>query len=235
MMHLSRLCEELILWNSPEFGWVIMGDNVTTGSSIMPQKKNPDVAELVRGKTGRVYGNLVQLLTVMKGLPLAYNKDLQEDKESLFDSLDTAIGCVDALRLLLVNTTFRAEQMAAAVRGDFSTATDLADYLVRKGLPFRQAHHVVGNLVKTCEQRGGGLEDLTSADLEAASMLFSGADIGALTDPAGSADSRSSAGGTGRAAVEAQLDQAREHLVRARERHERKNARPKQEQTGAHA
>jgi len=235
MMHLSRLCEELILWNSSEFGWIVMGDNVTTGSSIMPQKKNPDVAELVRGKTGRVYGNLTQLLTMMKGLPLAYNKDLQEDKESFFDTVDTAIACLDAVGLLLKNTTFRVERMAASMRGDYSTATDLADHLVRQGLPFRQAHEVVGNLVKTCEQRGGGLEDLTSADLLKASLLFTGAEIGALTDPAQSANTRRTPGGTGREAVEAQSDQAREHLSNARQRLERIHARPNKEPAGADA
>ena len=150
MMHLSRLGEELILWNSPAFGWVQMGDNVTTGSSIMPQKKNPDVAELVRGKAGRVFGDLVGFLTLMKALPLAYNKDMQEDKEPLFDALDTAQLCLGAMNILLQNTSFQAERMAAALRGDFSTATDLADYLVRQGLPFRQAHEVVGKLVAQC-------------------------------------------------------------------------------------
>ena len=150
MMHLSRLSEELILWNSPAFGWVEMGDNVTTGSSIMPQKKNPDVAELTRGKAGRVFGDLISLLTLMKALPLAYNKDMQEDKEPLFDAFDTAHVCLAAMNTLLQNTTFRTDRMAAALRGDFSTATDLADYLVRQGLPFRQAHEVVGKLVAQC-------------------------------------------------------------------------------------
>ena len=154
MMHLSRLCEELILWNSPEFGWVEMGDNVTTGSSIMPQKKNPDVAELVRGKTGRVFGDLTALLTLMKALPLAYNKDMQEDKESVFDALDTAQVCLSVMNTLLQNTEFKTEKMAASLRGDFSTATDLADYLVRQALPFRQAHEVVGKIVGECVRRG---------------------------------------------------------------------------------
>jgi len=212
MMHLSRLCEELILWNSPEFGWVEMGDNVTTGSSIMPQKKNPDVAELVRGKTGRVYGDLLALLTVMKGLPLAYNKDMQEDKESLFDALDTAHVCLSVLNTLLGNTTFRAERMAAALRGDFSTATDLADYLVRQGLPFRQAHEVVGKIVGDCVRAGRVLEDLTREDLVAASGLFADADPAALVSPRGSADARDAFGGTGRGAVEAQLDCANRRL-----------------------
>ena len=214
MMHLSRLSEELILWNSPAFGWVEMGDNVTTGSSIMPQKKNPDVAELTRGKAGRVFGDLVNLLTLMKGLPLAYNKDMQEDKEPLFDACDTADICLAAMNTLLQNTSFRTDRMAAALRGDFSTATDLADYLVRQGLPFRQAHEVVGKLVAQCLAAGHGLEDLTHADLAAASDLFAGADADALTNPRGSADAREAVGGTGRASVEWQLNQARAHTER---------------------
>ena len=212
MMHLSRLCEELILWNSPEFGWVEMGDNVTTGSSIMPQKKNPDVAELVRGKTGRVYGDLMGLLTVMKGLPLAYNKDMQEDKEALFDALDTAHVSLSVLNTLLRNTTFRAERMAAALRGDFSTATDLADFLVRRGLPFRQAHAVIGKIVGDCVRTGRVLEDLTHDDLIAASALFADADPAALVSPRGSADARDAFGGTGRGAVASQLERAKLRL-----------------------
>ena len=212
MLHLSRLCEELILWNSPEFGWVEMGDNVTTGSSIMPQKKNPDVAELVRGKTGRVYGDLLSLLTLMKGLPLAYNKDMQEDKESVFDALDTANLCLAVLNTLLQNTEFKTERMAASGRGDFSTATDLADYLVRQNLPFRQAHAIVGKIVGECVRTGRALEDLTVDDLVAASPLFAGADPAALVSPRGSADARSAFGGTGREAVEEQLELARTKL-----------------------
>ena len=209
MMHLSRLSEELILWNSPEFGWVEMGDNVTTGSSIMPQKKNPDVAELVRGKTGRVYGDLMTLLTLMKGLPLAYNKDMQEDKECVFDALDTGQICLSVMNMLLQNTVFNKEKMAASLRGDFSTATDLADYLVRQSLPFRQAHAVVGKIVADCLRRGIALEDLTQEELVAASPLFAGADPATLTSPRGSADSRTAFGGTGRDAVKEQLRQAR--------------------------
>ncbi|MGI4788239.1 MAG: argininosuccinate lyase [Janthinobacterium lividum] len=216
MMHLSRLCEELILWNSPEFGWVEMGDNVTTGSSIMPQKKNPDVAELVRGKTGRVYGDLLTLLTVMKGLPLAYNKDMQEDKESIFDALDTAQICLSVMNTLLQNTKFNTERMAASLHGDFSTATDLADYLVRQGLPFRQAHEVIGKIVGECVRSGRALEDLTQEDLVAASPLFAGSDPAKLVSPRGSADARSAFGGTGRGAVEDQLAQA---LRRISEQH----------------
>ena len=217
MMHLSRFCEELILWSSHEFGWAEMGDNVTTGSSIMPQKKNPDVAELVRGKTGRVYGDLLALLTVMKGLPLAYNKDMQEDKEPLFDALDTATICLGVMNTLLKNTSFRTDRMAAALHGDFSTATDLADFLVRQGLPFRQAHEVVGKIVGECVRSGRVLEDLTTDDLVAASELFAGSDAAALVSPQGSADARQAWGGTGREAVAAQLERARQRLL-SRER-----------------
>ena len=213
MMHLSRLCEELILWSNPEFGFITMGDNVTTGSSIMPQKKNPDVAELIRGKTGRVYGDLIALLTVMKSLPLAYNKDMQEDKEPLFDALDTAGVCLSVLNTLLHNITFNTRRMGEALHGDFSTATDLADYLVRKGLPFRQAHEVVGKIVGACVAGGRALEDLSAEDLAAASPLFAGVDAAALVSPAGSADGRSSYGGTGRSAVDTQLEHAREWLA----------------------
>ena len=217
MMHLSRLCEELILWSAPEFGWVEMGDNVTTGSSIMPQKKNPDVAELIRGKTGRVFGDLMGLLTVMKGLPLAYNKDMQEDKEPLFDALDTATLCLSVLKTMLENTKFNTERMARSLRGDFSTATDLADYLVRQGLPFRQAHEVVGKLVGVCVKNGRGLEDLTTDDLVNASELFQGADAQGLVGPQGSADARAAFGGTGRAAVQTQLADAQTRLTKLRE------------------
>ncbi|BDI28624.1 argininosuccinate lyase [Capsulimonas corticalis] len=212
MMHLSRLSEELILWSSPEFGFVEMGDNVTTGSSIMPQKKNPDVAELLRGKTGRVYGDLTALLTIMKSLPLAYNKDMQEDKEPLFDALDTASISLSVLHTLLENIAFKIERMARALHGDFSTATDLADYLVRQGLPFRQAHEVVGKIVGRCVAEGRALEDLSADDLAEASPLFTGVDAPALISPRGSADARAAYGGTGKAAVEAQLERAQSWL-----------------------
>ncbi|MGO8672330.1 MAG: argininosuccinate lyase [Capsulimonadaceae bacterium] len=212
MMHLSRLCEELILWNTREFGFIEMGDNVTTGSSIMPQKKNPDVAELVRGKTGRVYASLTALLTTMKGLPLAYNKDMQEDKEPLFDAFDTTSVCLSVLRTLLQNTVFRKDRMLEALRGDFSTATDLADFLVRRGLPFRQAHEIVGKLVAECVRGGRGLEDLNGDELAAVSPLFDDPRAADMVRPQGSADARNSYGGTGLAAVEQQLTRAREWL-----------------------
>lgn len=212
MMHLSRFAEELILWNTPEFDFVEMGDNVTTGSSIMPQKKNPDVAELIRGKTGRVYGDLTAILTLMKSLPLAYNKDMQEDKEPLFDAVDTVSVSLSVLATLLENTTFKTASMASAVHGDFSTATDLADYLVRQGLPFRQAHEIVGKIVADCINTNRVLEDLTVEELLKASPLFAGADPASLTGAPGSARARESYGGTGHNAVVHQLNIATEWL-----------------------
>ncbi|MDN5363231.1 MAG: argininosuccinate lyase [Eubacteriales bacterium] len=161
MMHLSRFCEELILWSSAEFGFVEMDDAYSTGSSIMPQKKNPDVAELIRGKTGRVYGDLMALLTVMKGLPLAYNKDMQEDKERLFDAVDTVKACLTVFTPMLATMRVKEEVMAQAARGGFTNATDLADYLVRRGVPFRRAHEIVGQAVLYCLEKGVSLEELT--------------------------------------------------------------------------
>lgn len=161
MMHLSRFCEELILWSSAEFGFVEMDDAYSTGSSIMPQKKNPDVAELIRGKTGRVYGDLMALLTVMKGLPLAYNKDMQEDKERLFDAVDTVKACLTVFTPMLATMRVKEEVMAQAARGGFTNATDLADYLVRRGVPFRRAHKIVGQAVLYCLEKGVSLEELT--------------------------------------------------------------------------
>ncbi|MDR1322587.1 MAG: argininosuccinate lyase [Gracilibacteraceae bacterium] len=168
MMHLSRLSEEIILWSSGEFGFISLDDAYATGSSIMPQKKNPDVAELVRGKTGRVYGDLFALLTVMKGLPLAYNKDLQEDKESVFDAVDTAQKCLLTMAPLLRTMTVHKERLAAEAKKGFMNATDLADYLARKQVPFREAHAIVGRLVLLCGQKGCALEDLPLAELQAA-------------------------------------------------------------------
>jgi argininosuccinate lyase len=161
MMHLSRLAEELILWNSAPFGFVELDDAYATGSSIMPQKKNPDVAELVRGKTGRVFGDLVALLTVLKGLPLAYNKDLQEDKEAVFDAVETVLACLRTLTPLLATLRFRADRMAQAARLGYLAATDVADHLVRQGVPFRDAHAIVGRAVRYAQEQGKGLEELT--------------------------------------------------------------------------
>ena len=160
MMHLSRFCEELILWSSNEFGFVEMDDAYSTGSSIMPQKKNPDVAELIRGKTGRVYGHLMGLLTTMKGIPLAYNKDMQEDKEPIFDSIDTVKLCMDVFTKMISTMKLNKEQMYKGSKGGFTNATDLADYLVKKGMPFREAHSVVGQAVYYCVEKGCAIDDL---------------------------------------------------------------------------
>ncbi len=172
MMHVSRLSEEIILWSSQEFAFVELDDAYSTGSSIMPQKKNPDVAELSRGKTGRVFGSLLTLLTVMKGLPLAYNKDMQEDKEAIFDAVDTVLLCLPALIGMLRTMNIRGDRMAQAAAGGFTNATDLADYLVVKGLPFRSAHEVSGKLVRHCIERGCALEDLKLVDFQKFSPLI---------------------------------------------------------------
>ena len=161
MMHLSRFCEDLILWSTDEFGYVEIADAFTTGSSIMPQKKNPDVAELIRGKTGRVYGHLVSLLTILKGLPMTYNRDLQEDKEPLFDTVDTLKASLGVLAAMIGRLTFNRKRMEKGAEGGFSTATDVAEYLVSKGVPFREAHGIVGKLVAFCLQNGKTLTDLT--------------------------------------------------------------------------
>jgi argininosuccinate lyase len=215
MMHLSRLAEEIILWNSPEFGFILLDDAVTTGSSIMPQKKNPDVAELARGKAGRVYGDLMTLLTVMKGLPLAYNKDMQEDKEPLFDAVDTLRLVVPAMQRTLATARFRQDRMAAATHGDFSTATDLADYLVRCGLPFREAHDIVGAVVRSCIERGSVLEDLDHATLATFSPLLTENTEAALAvlRVQNSVATRNSYGGTAPDAVQAQLREAKQRLT----------------------
>ncbi len=165
MMHLSRFCEELVLWSSLEFAFAEMDDAFSTGSSIMPQKKNPDVAELVRGKTGRVYGDLTGLLTVMKGLPLAYNKDMQEDKESVFDAIDTLKMCMPVFTDMLASCTFKKENMYKAATRGFTNATDFADYLVKHGVPFRQAHEITGRLVLECLNRGVAIEELSIGEL----------------------------------------------------------------------
>ncbi|MCL1854324.1 MAG: argininosuccinate lyase [Clostridia bacterium] len=172
MTHLSRFCEELILWSTGEFGFVTMDDGFATGSSLMPQKKNPDACELIRGKSGRVYGNLLALLTVMKGLPLAYNKDMQEDKESFFDAFDTLAQCLPTFTAMLQAISFHPTAMADAAGLGFTNATDLADYLVGKGIPFRDAHHISGSLVGKCAREGRSLSDLSLDELRAASPAF---------------------------------------------------------------
>jgi argininosuccinate lyase len=153
MMHLSRVAEELVLWSSKEWNFIAVGDAFSTGSSIMPQKRNPDIAELIRGKTGRVYGDLIALLTLMKGLPLSYNRDMQEDKEPLFDAVDTLSDCLAVLALMLGSVTVHSSRFGAELESDDLLATELADYLVRKGLSFRKAHTVVGGIVRMCEKK----------------------------------------------------------------------------------
>ncbi len=170
--HLSRLAEEIVLWSTAEFGFIDLPEAFATGSSIMPQKRNPDIAELVRGKTGRVYGHLMSVLTVLKGLPLAYDKDLQEDKEAYFDAVDTIHACLSIMAEMMEAIQPRADRMAEAAAASFSLATDYADYLAKRGLPFREAHAVIGALVRTCEARGCDLGDLTLDDLRRASPLF---------------------------------------------------------------
>lgn len=172
MMHLSRFSEEVILWCSSEFGYVELDDAYSTGSSIMPQKKNPDVAELVRGKTGRVYGNLMALLTIMKGLPLAYNKDMQEDKEQIFDSIDTVKLCISVFGKMIDTMTVKKENMEKACKDGFINATDLADYLVKKGIAFRDAHHITGEIVFYCIKEEKTLEELTLEKLKSFSDIF---------------------------------------------------------------
>ena len=200
MMHLSRLSEEFVLWSSSEFRFVDLPDAYCTGSSIMPQKKNPDVPELVRGKTGRVYGDLMALLTVMKGLPLAYNKDMQEDKEPVFDAADTARGCLRACREMVTGMVPLSGRMLEAAKGGYTTATDLADYLVGKGLPFREAHEVVGKVVRMLVDTGREMDSLTLEELK---EYYKGADGSALgrLSVESSVNARDHVGGTARRAV----------------------------------
>ena len=172
MMHLSRFCEEIILWSSHEFHFIELSDAYSTGSSIMPQKKNPDMAELIRGKCGRVYGHLIGLLTTMKGLPLAYNKDMQEDKEALFDAVDTVKMCLPVFTNMLATMTVRPDAMLAAAKGGFTNATDAADWLVKQGVPFRDAHAIIGQLVLYCIEHGTNLDDLSLEEYRAVSPVF---------------------------------------------------------------
>ncbi len=210
-LHLSRLAEELVLWSSKEFEFVEIGDRYCTGSSIMPQKKNPDIPELIRGKAGRVTGSLVSLLMTVKGLPLTYNRDLQEDKEQVFDALDTVKASMSITAELLENTSFRTENMLAATRGGFMTATDLADYLVKKNMPFRQAHGVVGRIVALCQQREIELVELPLEEYRKYSELIE-ADVMDCLSVEGSVNSRESIGGTAQTRVEEALTKAEKQL-----------------------
>lgn len=212
MMHLSRLSEEIVLWSSTEFGFITLSDSYSTGSSIMPQKKNPDFAELTRGKTGRVYGDLMALLATMKGLPLAYNKDLQECKEGPLDAAKTLSDCMQIASGMLETMQVNEDAMLKEAKLGFTAATDVADYLAKKGMPFREAHRVVGELVLYCEQHHKGLEDLTAEEFKAASPLFE-EDVARDLDPKGIAFARNTYGGTGKEAVAAQLEEAASKLA----------------------
>ena len=204
MMHMSRFSEEIILWSSWEFKFIELSDSYTTGSSIMPQKRNPDMAELVRGKTGRVYGDLMALLTTLKGLPLAYNKDMQEDKEAVFDAVETVIMCLKVFAPMLETMKSRPDNMKKAAQGGFINATDLADYLVKKGLPFRSAYKISGQLVAKCIQSGSVLEELPLEEYRKFSDLFE-ADLYQEIDLLTCVEKRISKGGTCVASVEQQL------------------------------
>jgi argininosuccinate lyase len=200
MMHLSRFCEDLILWSSDEFGFVEISDAYTTGSSIMPQKKNPDIAELIRGKTARVYGDLFAIMTILKGLPMTYNRDLQEDKEPLFDAVDTVKDCLAIFAEMIKHTKFNAAKMYLAAQGGFSTATDVAEYLVEKGLPFRRAHEIVGNIVAYCLKNKKELENLTLKEYQKFYDGFTD-DIQKKIKLENVVNSRKHTGGTAKAAV----------------------------------
>ncbi|MGE6231065.1 argininosuccinate lyase [Paenibacillus chitinolyticus] len=211
MMHLSRFCEELVMWSSTEFNFVELDDAFCTGSSIMPQKKNPDVAELVRGKTGRVYGNLFGLMTVLKSLPLAYNKDMQEDKEGMLDTVRTLQGALQLFAPMISTMKVNKARMRQAVNQDFSNATDIADYLVNKGLPFRQAHEVIGKTVLYCIQEGKFLLDLSMEEFNKFSELF-GDDIYEVLQPEQVVNARNVYGGTASSQVEGAIARAEKGL-----------------------
>ncbi len=216
MMHISRLSEELILWSSAEFRWITLSDKHATGSSIMPQKKNPDIPELLRGKTGRVNGNLISLLTTMKGLPLAYNKDMQEDKEGVFDSVDTAILSLQVLNEMIAEMTVNKDAMKAACMVGHLTATDLADYLVReKGLPFRDAYHITGNAVNLAEEKGLDISELDLSDLKSIDARID-EEVVALLDNRASMNARISEGGTATVRTMEQIESMKNWLNRQR-------------------
>lgn len=211
MVHMSRICEEIINWCSHEYQFIVLSDTFSTGSSIMPQKKNPDMAELIRGKSGRVFGNLFGLLTVMKSLPLAYNKDLQEDKEGMFDTAETITVAIDILAGMLETMTVNKERMAESTEEDFSNATELADYLANKGLPFRQAHEIVGKLVLECTKNGHYLQDLPYERYQEISNLIE-KDIYETLKSHTAVERRHSFGGTGFDQVKWQIEEAKKNL-----------------------
>ncbi|HNY49993.1 MAG TPA: argininosuccinate lyase [Smithella sp.] len=207
MMHLSRFCEDLVLWSSDEFGFVEISDAYTTGSSIMPQKKNPDIAELIRGKTARVYGDLVTLMTLLKGLPMTYNRDLQEDKEPLFDAVDTVKACLSMFTEMIKNTTFNVQKMYSAAGEGFSTATDVAEYLVKKGIPFRKAHEITGKIVAYGLKNKKNLENLTVKEYQKFNKCFN-EDIKNIIKLEKAVNSRQHTGGT---ATKTVLQRIKEH------------------------
>jgi argininosuccinate lyase len=214
-VHLSRLAEDLVLWSTAEFGFAEVDEAYATGSSIMPQKKNPDVAELIRGKTGRVIGSLVGLLTVLKGLPLAYNRDLQEDKHGYFDALDTVHASLDLAARMIATLQPRGALMEAAAAGSFSTATDLADHLVKRGLPFREAHHVVGRIVRACIETDRDLPSLTLDELQKFSPLFEQSVVGLTSRQ--SVGARDVPGGTASGQVREAIERARRRIFESEE------------------
>lgn len=217
MMHLSRLSEEIIIWSSSEFGFVELDDGYTTGSSIMPQKKNPDIAELVRGKTGRVYGNLMALLTTMKGIPLAYNKDMQEDKEALFDTVDTIKFSLAVYSEMLRTMHVFGEKTRESLEKDFSNATDLADYLVKKGVPFREAHHITGKAVRAALDKKKILLELTEEELREISPLLT-KDCREVISIEACVDRRNVRGGTGKEALQKEFSIAQDLLIQMRKK-----------------
>lgn len=211
MIHLSRLCEEIILWSTSEFGFITLSDSYSTGSSIMPQKKNPDFAELIRGKSGRVVGDLVALLVTMKSLPLAYNKDLQEDKEGAMDAAKTLYDCMICMKGMIATMSINQDAMDEQAKKGYLAATDVADYLAKKGMPFRKAHEVVGHLVLLCDKRGCDLSALSLDDFRAESELFE-QDITEALDLESIVAARTTFGGTGHSAVKEQMEQAKNVL-----------------------
>lgn len=211
MMHISRWAEEFAWWNSSEFSYIAIDDSYCTGSSIMPQKKNPDMAELLRGKCGRVYGDMMQLFTVMKGTPLAYNKDFQEDKESLFDAVDTWKACIRIFAGMLEKTAFRMDMIQKQLGKGFLNATDIAEHLAKQGIPFREAHSIVGRMVKACEHKGCDFDGLSDEDLRAIDPRVSTEVLGDISIPA-CVDARTSFGGTAPSEVRRQIQVGREWL-----------------------
>lgn len=220
-MHLSRLCEEMVQWSSAEFNFIELDDAFCTGSSMMPQKKNPDVPELVRGKTGRIYGNLTGMLTMLKGLPLAYNKDMQEDKEGMFDTAETLSGALRLFAPMIETMHVKKDSMYQAVRKDYSNATDLADYLTEKGMAFRESHEAVGKIVLHCINEGKYILDLTLEELKSFSGLIED-DIFEALSPDAVVDARKAYGGTGRNSVKQQLNKASELIKANNEWHKTK-------------